>query len=102
MTLKTHHLLSGAVALSILTTTSGLWAQSTAATTPPAPAASFSVGPSSAKNLTEVFDQADANKDLKLTRTEAKDVPGLVANFAATDTNKDGMVSKDELVKATQ
>ena len=105
MTLKTHHLLSGAVALSILTTTTGLWAQSTATstpTTPMAPTASTSPAPATAKSLIEAFGKADANKDLKLTRTEAKDVPGLEVNFAATDTNKDGMVSKDELQKALQ
>ena len=97
MTLKTHHLLSGAVALSILTTTSGLWAQSTANTTP---TATTSVGPSTAQSPMDAFAKADANKDLKLTLAEAKDVPGLVANFAATDTDKDGMVSNDELAKA--
>lgn len=99
MTLKTHHLLSGVVALSILTTTTGLWAQSTATAMP---TASTSAGPSPASNLMEIFVQADANKDLKLTLAEAKNIPGLVAKFAATDTNKDGMVSKDELEKATQ
>lgn len=48
----------------------------------------------------DAFAKADANKDLKLTLAEAKDVPGLVANFAATDTDKDGMVSESELAKA--
>jgi len=104
MILKTPHLLSGAIALSILTTTTGLWAQSTATAmpAPAAPTANTAAGPSSTKSLTEAFDQADANKDLKLTREEAKEVPGLSGSFAAIDINKDGAVSKDEFAKAIQ
>jgi len=99
MTVKTHPLFSATVALTMLTTTAALWAQTMS---PAAPAADTTTQPSGAKNLLKAFDAADTNKDGVLNTAEATAIPGLAANFAAVDINKDGLVSKEELAKATQ
>lgn len=99
MTVKTHPILSATVALTMLTTTAALWAQTMA---PAAPAEDTATQPSVARNLLKAFDAADTNKDGLLSTAEASAIPGLAANFAAVDTNQDGLVSKDELVKAIQ
>ncbi|WP_180125871.1 hypothetical protein [Rhodoferax sp. BLA1] len=97
MTAKNYPLRSATVALTILSTTTALWAQ------PIAPAAPATAAQSSAaKDLLAAFDPADANKDGVLSLTEAEAIPGLVANFDAVDSNRDGRVSKPELAKVTQ
>ena len=49
------------------------------------------------------FDQADTNKDGKLSPDEAKaGMPRIAANFTALDTNKDGFLSHDEIAVAGQ
>ncbi|MEJ1096570.1 MULTISPECIES: hypothetical protein [unclassified Pseudoxanthomonas] len=45
----------------------------------------------------ERFAAADANKDGKLSRDEAKGNPRMTENFDRLDANKDGFLSKDEL-----
>lgn len=113
MTFKTRHLLAGATAISILATTSALWAQSAAvpatgampapAVSAPAPVPSASASaekPLSPKEMLLAFAKSDANKDGKLTKQEAIGVPGLVPSFEMVDADGDKMVSKAEFEKA--
>lgn len=115
MTFKTRHLLAGATAISILATTSALWAQSAAvpatgampvpAVSAPAPtpvpsASAAAEKPLSPKEMLLAFAKADANKDGKLTKQEAIGVPGLVPSFEMVDGDGDKMVSKAEFEKA--
>ncbi len=88
-----------AVALTILLTTASVWAQSTAPAMEGTPAAT---APMSAKDLMAAVTKSDANKDGKLTKTEAEGVPGLVSKFEAIDTDGDKMISKAEFEKAIQ
>ncbi len=88
-----------AVALTILLTTASVWAQSTAPAMEGTPAGT---APMSAKDLMAAFTKADANKDGKLTKTEAEGVPGLVSKFEVIDADGDKMVSKAEFEKAIQ
>ena len=49
------------------------------------------------------FDQADTNKDGKLSPDEAKaGMPRIAVNFTMLDTNKDGFLSHDEVAVAGQ
>ena len=96
MILRTRNLLAGTVAISILSTSATLWAQ-TAVTEPArAPAAS------TASDLLEAFDKADVKKVGELTKEQAQSVPGLAPSFDAVDTNHDKLVSREELKKALQ
>lgn len=58
--------------------------------------------PMSAKDLMAAFTKSDANKDGKLTKTEAEGVLGLLSKFEAIDTDDDKMISKAEFEKAIQ
>jgi hypothetical protein len=98
MVFKTRHLLANAVAISLLATTTTLWAQSTAPAAVADPAAATTK--LTVKEMLAAFAAADANKDGKLTKQEAAGVPGLVANFEMVDTNHDSLVSKAEFEKA--
>ena len=104
-TLKSHHLIVSAAAFSILATTSALWAQSGSMTTPAAPnmgasANSQQAKPLSVEELVAAFTKADVNKDGKLSRQEAENVPGLAARFDQIDANADKFVSKVEFENA--
>lgn len=55
-----------------------------------------------AKDMLAAFVKADANKDGKLKREEAANVPGLAVKFEVLDIDKDGMLSKAEFEKAVQ
>lgn len=100
-TLKSQHLIVSAAAFTILATTSALWAQAVAPATPAAPNMGASAGsqqakPLSAEELVAAFTKADVNKDSKLSRQEADNVPGLAARFDQIDANADKFVSKVE------
>lgn len=101
-TLHSRHLFVSAAALSILATTSALWAQSgaMAPTKPGASAGSQQSKPLSAEELVAAFAKADVNKDGKLSRQEAESVPGLAAKFDQIDANGDQFVSKVEFENA--
>ncbi|MBB1075670.1 EF-hand domain-containing protein [Rhodoferax sp. 4810] len=94
MTFRQHTLIS-AVAASILSVTaSALWAQTTA------PGPTSAAAQSSSSDMLAAFDKADSNKTGKLTKEQAKAVPGLSPSFDTVDANHDGMVSREELEKA--
>ena len=93
MTFTARKFLSSAAAIAILTTTSAVWAQSTAA-----PGAAPAAG--KGKEMMAAFAKADTNNDGKLDIVEAEGVPGLVARFKQVDADGDGMVSKAEFEKA--
>lgn len=97
MTFKTPYLLSGAVAMSMLATTASVWAQSSAPPVVAGPAAAPQSA--AAKEMPAAFVKADANKDGKLSKQEAKVVPGLAAKFDDVDTDQDKMVSSTEFEK---
>lgn len=105
-TLKSHHLIVSAAAFSILATTSALWAQSGSMAAPAYPNMGASANNSqqakslSAEELVAAFTKADVNKDGKLSRAEAENVPGLAAKFDQIDANGDQFVSKVEFENA--
>ena len=103
--LKSHHLIVSAAAFSILATTSALWAQSGTMAAPTAPNTGTNAGsqqpkPLSTEELVAAFTKADANKDGKLSRQEAENVPGLAPKFDQIDANGDQFVSKVEFEHA--
>ena len=66
-----------------------------------APAATGSV-PANKATSTDVnaaFDRADADKDGKLSRTEAENLPAVAQRFEQSDTDRDTFVSREELMK---
>lgn len=66
-----------------------------AAQTPP-----NSSGSPGAADLGAIFDQLNVSHSGKLTREEAQAHPTVAANFDKADTNKDGMLTKDEFLAA--
>ena len=107
-TLKSHHLIVSAAAFSILATTSALWAQSGSMAAPAAHNMGASANsqqgqqakPLSVEELVAAFTKADVNKDGKLSRAEAENVPGLGPKFDQIDANADQFVSKVEFENA--
>ena len=102
---KSRHLIVSAAAFTILATTSALWAQAVAPAAPTAPNMGASAGsqqpkPLNAEELVAAFTKADVNKDSKLNRQEADNVPGLAAKFDQIDANANKFVSKVELENA--
>jgi Ca2+-binding EF-hand superfamily protein len=85
---SSRSLLVGA-ALTLLAS-SGAWAQALAP----------SDKPMSAKEISDTFAKADANKDGKLDMKEADAVPGLAVRFDMADADGDKMISKAEFEKA--
>jgi hypothetical protein len=63
------------------------------AQTPPAPSAPASSARTPGKGLKAL----DTNKDKMLSRDEVKGRPHLTKNFDAIDANKDGQLSRDEM-----
>jgi hypothetical protein len=51
-------------------------------------------------NLAAIFDKLNSSHTGKLTREEAEAQPTVAGNFDAADTNKDGVLSKDEFLAA--
>lgn len=103
--ITSQHLFVGAAALTILATTSALWAQAVTPTAPVAPNMGTAAGsqqpkPLSVEELVAAFTKADVNKDSKLSRQEAENVPGLAARFDQIDANADKFVSKVEFENA--
>ncbi len=94
MTFKARKLLVSAAAITVLSTTSAVWAQAAG------PAAGGAKATSS-KEMMAAFAKADANSDGKLDIVEAEGVPGLVSRFKQVDADGDGMVSKAEFEKAS-
>lgn len=100
---KSKQLIVSAAAFTVLATTSALWAQSGTMTNPNTGASAGSTNlnsqqakPLSAEELVAAFNKADINKDGKLSRQEAENVPGLAAKFDQIDANADKFVSKVE------
>lgn len=54
------------------------------------------------RDVSAAFREADRNSDGQLNREEAQVMPALLENFDAIDTNKDQLISLDELAKAVQ
>ena len=75
-------------------------------TTAPSPSASASAAaesiPANKASTTDVnaaFDRADTNKDGKLSRAEAENLPSVAQRFEQIDTNRDTFISREELAK---
>jgi len=69
---------------------------------PPSPAAQPQPAPQSgaSANVAAVFDKLNTSHTGKLTREEAKGQPTVAGNFDVADTNKDGVLSKEEFLAA--
>ena len=52
-----------------------------------------------ARDVDAAFDRADTNKDGKLSRTEAENLPAVAQRFEQIDTDRDTFVSREELMK---
>jgi hypothetical protein len=65
-----------------------------------APPASPAPPPGGSANVAAIFDKLNTSHTGKLTREEAKAQPTVAGNFDAADTNKDGVLSKDEFLSA--
>ena len=75
-------------------------------TTSPSPSTSASAAaesiPANRVSTTDVdaaFDRADTNKDGKLSREEAENLPSVAQRFEQIDTNRDTFISREELSK---
>ena len=60
---------------------------------------SIPVNKATSKDVDAAFDRADADKDGKLSRTEAENLPAVAQRFEQIDTDRDTFVSRDELMK---
>ncbi len=68
----------------------------------PSPGSEFSSGPSgrtSPQAASMAFDRADANKDGQLSPQEAAKLPAIGQRFKELDTDKNGMLSREEFEK---
>ena len=65
----------------------------------PAAADSVSANKATSFDLNAAFDRADADKDGKLSRTEAENLPVVAQRFEQIDTDRDTFVSREELMK---
>jgi hypothetical protein len=74
------------------------------ATTAPAPQASTSGPPGepASARMGAIFDQLNTSHTGKMTRQEAQAHPTVAAGFDSADTNKDGVLTKDEFLAAFQ
>ena len=75
-------------------------------TTSPSPSTSASAAAGSIpsnkatpKDVDAAFDRADANKDGKLSRAEAENLPSVAQRFEQIDTDRDTFISREELMK---
>ena len=64
------------------------------------PAAMSTAGPGTGTGMDAAFDRADTNKDGKLDRKEAENLPAIAERFEKLDVDGDGFVSRDEFSKA--
>jgi hypothetical protein len=62
-------------------------------------AGSIPANKATSKDVDAAFDRADANKDGKLSRTEAENLPVVAQRFEQIDTDRDTFVSRQELAK---
>ena len=53
----------------------------------------------SRSDVDAAFDRADTNKDGKLSRTEAENLPSVAQRFEQIDTDRDTFISREELAK---
>lgn len=65
-----------------------------------APAPSAGAAPAGTPDVSAIFTRADADRDGRLSRTEAERLPDLARNFDRVDSNRDGAVSLAELQAA--
>ena len=75
-------------------------------TTSPGPSSSASATGGSipankptSQDFDAAFDRADTNKDGKLSRTEAENLPAVAQRFEQIDTDRDTFISREELMK---
>ena len=65
----------------------------------PAAAGSVPANKATSNDVNAAFDGADADKDGKLSRTEAENLPVVAQRFEQIDTDRDTFVSREELMK---
>ena len=64
-----------------------------------AAAQSIPANKASTSDVNAAFDRADTNKDGKLSRTEAENLPSVAQRFEQIDTDRDTFISREELAK---
>lgn len=64
-----------------------------------AAAESIPTNKASTSDVDAAFDRADTNKDGKLSRAEAENLPSVAQRFELIDTNRDTFISREELAK---
>ena len=65
----------------------------------PAAAGGIPASKATTIDLNAAFDRADSDKDGKLSRTEAENLPAAAQRFEQIDTDRDTLVSREELMK---
>lgn len=73
---------------------------STTQMSPSATAGSIAPNKTSSKDVDAAFDRTDANKDGKLDRKEAENLPMVLQRFDQLDANQDNFISREEFNKA--
>ena len=68
-------------------------------TTASAPANSIPANKATSKDVDAAFDRADTNKDGKLSRAEAENLPSVAQRFEQIDADRDTFISREELAK---
>ena len=69
------------------------------ATDASAEAGSIASNTVTAKDVDAAFDRADTDKDGKISRTEAENLPSVARRFEQIDTDRDTFISRQELMK---
>ena len=65
----------------------------------PAAAGSVPANKATSNDVNAAFDRADVDKDGKLSRTEAENLPAVAQRFEQIDTDRDTFVSRAEFMK---
>ena len=92
-------LLVAAMAFGGIAGAQGQTSSPTPATGASAAAGSIPSNSATAKDVDAAVDRADTNKDGKLSRTEAENLPSVAQRFEQIDTDRDTFVSREELMK---
>ena len=64
-----------------------------------AAAGSIPANRATSNDVNAAFDRVDSDKDGKLSRTEAENMPAVAQRFEQIDTDRDTFVSREELMK---
>lgn len=92
-------LLVAAMAVGGMAAAQGQTSAPSPARTASAAAGGIPANKATSKDVDAAFDRADTDKDGKLSRTEAENLPAVAQRFEQIDTDRDTFVSREELMK---